>query len=73
MTDIWLTLHTLPDGSATSVAVNRYLALTWGRENFAKLYRESVYGSKKDEALAWADEQIALRAAAVVGPPETQP
>lgn len=58
---IYLTLHTMPDGSSSSVGVDMHDALTWGRDEFAKLYRNSVYRAKKKEALAWADKQIAER------------
>lgn len=61
---MYLTLHTMPDGSSSSVAVSVHEALTFDREQFAEVYLNSVYGAKRKEALAWADTQIELRAKA---------
>lgn len=56
---IWLALD-----EHTDVGVERAEALRWTRDDFADLYRRSVYGSKKKEAYEWADKQVELRAQA---------
>lgn len=58
---MYLTLHTMPDGSSSSVGIDMHDALTFDRDEFAAVYLNSVYGAKRDEALAWADAQIKER------------
>lgn len=62
---MWLTLHTMPDGSSTSVEVPWDDAMTFNRHGFAGIYRNSVYGASQTEAYEWADKQIAERAKAL--------
>jgi len=62
MNEIYLTLYTLPSGASTSIGIDRELAFSLDRKGFIKLYRKTVWGSKKKEAGVWADEQIRLRA-----------
>lgn len=54
----------MPDGSAVSVEIAIDDALMWSLDEFADLYRRTVYNSKKGEAEKWANEQIEARKAA---------
>lgn len=60
--DIYLVLHTLPNGATASVSVAYDEAISLDRKGFANLYRRHVCGASRKEAKQWADRQIALRA-----------
>jgi hypothetical protein len=63
---VWLLIGT-SGGAQTSIGVDRDVVMTLDRKGFAKLYRNTVYGSKRKDALAWADKQIEERRAAIEG------
>jgi hypothetical protein len=57
---VWLELIEGADGGV-SVAVPLDEALDWTEKDFAKLYRRTLYGSKKKEAREWGREQVKKR------------
>ena len=59
---VWVALD-----ERTSIGIDRDKAMSLDRKGFANLYRKTVWGSSQREANAWADKQIADRAAAVGG------
>jgi hypothetical protein len=65
---VWLALD-----ETVSVGIDRDEALSLDRKGFAKLYRKTMWGSSQREANAWADKQIADRAAAVGGTATPEP
>jgi hypothetical protein len=62
---VWVALD-----ESVSIGIDREEAMALDRKGFANLYRKTVYGSSRREANAWADRQIADRAAALAATPE---
>lgn len=60
---VWLTLHTLPDGSTTAVELDYASYCQMDERDFIAFYRRHVSGAKRREAKAWARRQIEQRAA----------
>jgi hypothetical protein len=61
---VWLDLSSL-GGTAVSIGIDRETAMSLDRKGFARLYRDTLIGASRREAKAWADKQVADRAAAL--------
>ena len=61
---VWLSLD-----ESTDVEVPYLDAVAWTADDFAQLYRKTVYGSSKSDAETWGERQVRERDAALAGVP----